>query len=299
MQHHLCYDRNESSTSNMVLPLDVCYHIAEMLEDDPSTLRHIALTSHALLSCARSSLYKSINVSSNAFCRVDLLSRTLRADPQLGALVKSLKLSGLLRDDPFDTRALQTPSEPFTSDLLPFYLLLNLHTLNMESVTLTRGIDDLIAIMGSLPSLKRLICYQLAQCDSQGPMRPRPPPSSASLAPPQSLRFPILRELVITYGRWSHWEFATQLLQNYLDSVGRLESIVISMRAAVDALMWVPVIRAAGRWLRMASMSIADTSMRSYSGNLPAEIGSYRESNLQRAVCTSTAALCVFLTMQS
>ncbi|KAI0653092.1 hypothetical protein C8Q70DRAFT_1038849 [Cubamyces menziesii] len=251
-----------TAPSIMVLPLDVFYQIAEMLEGDSFTLRRLALTSRAFLPCARSLLYKNIAIvarSSDAW-RLDLLSRTFRANPQLGALVKSLKLVRLGVHH-LTAYANDRKVWSLTSDFLPFYHLRNLHTLNMQRVMLIRGIDDLIAILGFLPSLKKLVCDDLVQ-DGQEPMEPLPHPLPAPHVPLKPPPFPVLHELVITDGPWSHWAFARRLLLNHRGSVAQLESIIVSLRDPTEALWWVPIIRTAGHRLRTVSMSIADTSLR-------------------------------------
>ncbi|KAI0325076.1 hypothetical protein GY45DRAFT_292089 [Cubamyces sp. BRFM 1775] len=258
------------------LPLDVFYHIIEELEGDLTTLRQIALTNRSLLSCARLSLYHSITVSNVGLRRADLLSRTLRAAPELGALVKSLKISRLMRVDPYDSG--YTYGVPLTPELLPFHLLPSLNTLYLHSLALrqgSQGIDDLIAIVGSLPRLETLLCDILMQDrqDLELDVHPRPP------------HFPVLRELVFIDGDWSHWTFATQLLLSYPRSLDQLERVTISFpsRSSADSLSWIPLIRAAGPHVRVVNIPITDTSMRVRYGTAElsriAELDAYRNDH--------------------
>ncbi|KAI0325064.1 hypothetical protein GY45DRAFT_1438648 [Cubamyces sp. BRFM 1775] len=247
------------STPNMTLPPDVFYHIVEELEDDPSTLRHIALTCRSLLPCARSSLYKSIALCGVAFRRVELLSRTLQANPELGALVKSLRISKLMRRA--TSRVVVRVDVALTPELLPFRLLRNLHTLHLHWLELGRGIDALATIVGCLPRLERLICETLVQAHQEHGARLAPLPHN-SPAPTSPARFPVLRELVVKHGTWSHSAFAKWLLLSHRGSIDRLERITISFGSSVDALMWIPLIRTAAPRLRVASISITDTTVR-------------------------------------
>lgn len=251
-----------SDPTNMALPLDVVYYIVEMLGDDPQTLRHIALTSRSLLNCARYGLYGSITLSDTTFHQAELLSSTLRADPKLGALVRSLKCSSSFPHDQSGTHLHQKPS--LTLEMIPFHLLLNLRSLELHSIELRHGVEGFVAIIGSLPRMERLVCDTLVQ-SFLGPTEvylPRPhseSPTSSPLPPP---RFPTLRELVIKHGSWAHGTFANWLLQSNSESLDTLESITISFGSTAQALLWVPVIRAAWPRLRHVSISTADRSVR-------------------------------------
>ncbi|KAH9884497.1 hypothetical protein C8Q73DRAFT_719351 [Cubamyces lactineus] len=251
-----------SDPTNMTLPLDVVYSIVEMLGDDPRALRHIALTSRPLLDCARYGLYGSIILSDATFHRAELLSRTLRADPKLGALVRSLKCSSSFRHGQSGTHLHQKPS--LTLEMIPFHLLLNLRSLELHSIELRHGVEGFIAIVGSLPRMERLLCDTLVQ-SFLGPTEvhlPRRHPESPASSPPVPPRFPTLRELVVKHGSWVHGEFANRLLRNHRGSLDSLESITISFGSTAQALLWVPVIRAAGPRLRHVSISTADRSVR-------------------------------------
>ncbi|KAH9884494.1 hypothetical protein C8Q73DRAFT_796204 [Cubamyces lactineus] len=265
------------------LPLDVFFHIAEELEDDRTALRHIALTNRSLLSCARCSLYSSITLSgTRGLLRAERLSRTLRAEPKLGALVKSLRISRLMRQDRYDSG--YSYGVPLTPDLLPFHLLPNLITLNLHSLPLKKGPQgfvDLVTVAGSLPRLEALLCDDV--------MQDVPEPESdmhmhLGVGPS---RLPVLRELVVKDGAWAHWTLAMYLLLNHRSSIDQLERITVSFpsRASADGLAWIPLIRTAGPHLRVVNIAITDASVRvrhgrACSSTIKAELDAYRNDHL-------------------
>ncbi|KAI0653078.1 hypothetical protein C8Q70DRAFT_653074 [Cubamyces menziesii] len=266
-------------TKSSTLPLDVFFHITEELEDDPTALRHIALTNRSLLSCARPSLYSSITLSdTRGLLRAERLSRTIRAEPKLGELIKSLRISELMCQAPYDSGYFY--GVPPTPDLLPFHLLPNLITLDLHSLALRQGpqgIDDLVAIVGALPRLETLLCDTLAQNVHHGPEEP-----GMHLGPPWH---PVLREIVVKDGSWSHWTFATQLLRSHPRSIERLERVTVSFpdRLSADGLAWIPLIRTAGPRLCVVRISITDTSMRVRHGragsSMITELDAYRNDH--------------------
>ncbi|KAI0363795.1 hypothetical protein BV20DRAFT_1116695 [Pilatotrama ljubarskyi] len=274
--------------TRQLVPLEVIYHIMDYLEDDLSALRSCAITNKALLSCARANMYRNIRLVGHAYRQSQLLSRTLRAEPTLGSLVRSLRISGLIAPHT------STGSELYlTPDVLPFHLLHELRELTLHWMQLRR-VDDLVAIVATLPALERLACDTLVD-DSSAELplehaatraaenilqRPRPDPAL----------FPRLKELLIKHGPWNHSAFAKTLLLSHRVAIESLQLIDISFGGTAEALAWVPVIGVAGPRLQSLSISMTDRSSRHAEQALP--LDTLEQYDSDHAYVLDTVANC-------
>ncbi|KAI0350760.1 hypothetical protein OH77DRAFT_1001993 [Trametes cingulata] len=253
------------------LPLEIIYHVIDNMDDDLPTLRQCALTNKALLACARANLYRHITLNGYAYEKAQLLSRTLRAEPTLGSLIRSLRISRLIYPDGIAHDVYLTP------DLLPFHLLNELREFTLHWMQLQR-VDELITIVAALPRLERFVCDTLVD-ESPAPL-PLEYAAMRALEAENVLRrptadpalFPRLKELVIKHGPWSHLILAQKLLLTHRTVVEGLHLIDISFGGTGEALAWVPVIRAAGPRLQSLSISMTDRSARHTEQALPLDL---------------------------
>ncbi|KAI0363794.1 hypothetical protein BV20DRAFT_975195, partial [Pilatotrama ljubarskyi] len=275
------------------LPLEIIYHIIGLLEDDVSTLQHCALSNKAMLSCARANLYRNIRFIGYAYRQLQLLSRTLQAEHTLGSLVRSLRISGV---SPFGDRGIYTDFF-LTPDVLPFHLLSQLRELNLHGMQFCH-IDDLVAIVGALPALERLVCDALI--DDMLPLLPleqvgqRIFQRSNGLEQPwpDPAQLPRLKELVIKNGqhRWEHWTLSKRLLMVHPVALQGLQLIDVSVGCVAEAAAWVPVIRAASLRLHSLSITMADRYYRHAEPLLPPDI--LRQYSSDHAYIVDNVAHC-------
>lgn len=230
----------------------------DALADDRASLHGCVLAGNrALAACAQTILYRDVSLSavSREAADLHLFSRTLSANCSLGALVKTLRISGSLESHPrylFDEKPLLTP------ELLPFSHLPELRILTLGHVRLL-GVDGMLAVLAMLPKLERLVCdglFDQAALDL-GTIYEDMETAISSVPPPRDV-FPGLKGLRVEYGYWRHPAFANRILFNYPSVIAHLQHLDLSFACIEDTLSWAPVIRAAGATLRSLSITLAD-----------------------------------------
>lgn len=220
------------------LPLDILYMIIDTLADDRAPLRACILAGNrALATCAQTILYRDVSLSgvSREVADLHLFSRTLSAHPSLGALVKTLRISGSLESHPqylFDEESLLTP------ELLPFSHLPELRILTLDHVWLL-GVDGLLAVLAMLPKLERLVCdglFDQAALDL-GTIYEDMETAISSVPPPGDV-LPGLKGLQvrIEYGYWRHPAFANRILFNHPSVIANLQHLDLSFACIEDTL---------------------------------------------------------------
>ncbi|KAI0350753.1 hypothetical protein OH77DRAFT_1524617 [Trametes cingulata] len=260
---------HESDQTPVKLPLDVLQDIFEYLDGDSSALSNCALAGRPLLPIARSSLYRAITLSGDYIRTAELLSLTLKAEPTLGTLVKSLTISQ------YTLKHTSAPHLAMHSARLPFDRMSELRSLTLRRVRIQDG-HDLASIVASLRGLETLTIHY---CIGFGF---GPPPTSASSENQDVKQFPALQELSIREGLWGYGHFAETLLSRYSAIFERLQVLDVTMHGT-PAIVWVPAIRIAGEHVRSVSMDMVDRSSRQSAANLEptleAEISGYKSDH--------------------
>ncbi|KAI9064995.1 hypothetical protein FKP32DRAFT_536483 [Trametes sanguinea] len=244
-------------------PVEIIRQIIDGLEDDTHALLNCALVNPAFLACSRKVLYKNIVLAGIALSKAWLLSRTLTADPTIAALVRALRISDLRLSPTFDAFVPSGENAYLTSDLLPFWCLSELRTLQLLSVD-CRATSDVVLILRSLPRLERLQCEDLSDVvpsESATFTRAQGPGLTAD-----EDTLPILKELVVKHGLWKYAELAEELAGDYPTIISNLRVLDFSFGLTAQAFRWVPIIRAAGPHLQSVSVSVTDRVSRM---NLP------------------------------
>lgn len=205
-------------------PLDILYTIMNTLADDRASLHACVLAGNrALAACAQTILYRDVSLSgvSHEVADLHLFSRTLSANPSLGALVKTLRISESLGIDSLpclnDEEPLLTPA------LLPFSRLSELRILTLLNVRVL-GVDGFLAVLVMLPKLERLVCDTLVDqiALNRGTIYDDAEDTRLYVPPPRD-RFPELIELRVEYGFWCHATFANRLLSSYSTATANLQ----------------------------------------------------------------------------
>ncbi|KAI0773034.1 hypothetical protein BD413DRAFT_310533 [Trametes elegans] len=242
------------------LPVEILCKIMTLI--DRSALYNCALSARVFLPPARDSLYRNISLELDPVPEAsDLLSRTLLADPALGALVTTLELSSTRHEEYPFLISIAEPVPLLRAGLLPFPLLTGLRTLTLRCFAMYAcRAHDLLAILGMLPQLVRLECSSFPHWAYDARMCPAP----LRLGPPGSTREPMahqplprIQELVLHNVTSAHAELVRGFMASAQDALGRLSTLDIS-RHEFFALAWLPVIHAAASSLHFLGLPIPD-----------------------------------------
>ncbi|KAI0668035.1 hypothetical protein C8Q78DRAFT_268244 [Trametes maxima] len=271
-------------TETISLPLEVVYHIIGSLEGDLTALRQCALTSSALLACARENIYHDVTLA-GWVKKARLLCRTLLENTTIGAHIKFLKISHLVDPSSSSRPGLKAADVYVTPELLPFCRLPNLRSLSIKCVQLHRA-DDVLKIVAVLPRLESLACETLIDDGSTLLLTPFGGPDMLTSRSDEGLvhlpsivnvaRFPKLKQLTVKHGSWNHSALAKRLLLHYRGRIDGLTKIDVSFGNTPDALAWVPVIRTAAARMQSVRISMADRSSR------PTEREDWPEEHLEQ-----------------
>ncbi|KAI0350757.1 hypothetical protein OH77DRAFT_1430565 [Trametes cingulata] len=247
------------------LPLEILYTVVESVDGlwaVERTLSNCALTCHALLSCSRKALYRNIAVrlgSPQGFVQAELLSRTLSADPTLGALIQSLVISHTTASGlrlPGNDDTLERPL--LSSTLLPFGHMSQLRTLVLSHLQFQQA-DDFLDLIVSLPRLKRLACDAIAILDATEWPRLRSPDT----------RFPALSALRVHDWSGPYHTFTPLLfLRDTEDVGGVVQALDLDCGSAVVGLAWAGTIRATNARLNSLKISMADVDLEPHPAQL-------------------------------
>lgn len=268
-----------------VLPYELLYMIMEFLDDDSSALCACALTAKALAACAQAILYRHVTLLGlsygigTKYARPRLI-RSIAANPSLGALVKSLRMSGSVPS--------RLPSHPhgrgegggetvIRPGTLPFHQLSQLLVLDLRFVVFAQ-IDNLLDILAMLPKLERLVCSHIGTDEESEHL---PMPVSDVMNHSQELaQFPKLKTFIVkNLASVVYRALADRLLlPRYRVMIAELQVVDISLiydALPSDALAWVSTIDIARARLRSLSIFVADPE----SSGQPATANQYRTSS--------------------
>ncbi|KAI0742629.1 hypothetical protein C8Q80DRAFT_1189758 [Daedaleopsis nitida] len=236
------------SVMHPTLPIEIFYHTCEHL--DLRTLRDICLTGRALVSPARTHLFRQISFRFGSMTAKHV-AQALSFDPSIGVFVRELTIADEL-------------VWPSTMNSL-FPLLSNLRALFMHKLVFN-SLDGLFqGVLSAIPTLKVLECDRLwiDSCTNLAHSRPSSP---LSLSSSSSYAIALDSLTVTTSGTFdsiiSSFDssaFVHHLLR--MNQMTCLTSLRLSFGMTDHLFYWMPVVDAAHRTLKMLNITISDRAI--------------------------------------